>query len=67
MPSSFDFSVLGARAVLDFAIMVEEVTSQSSNAITVIAPGGQPGPLSVVVTNRDGAYAVAGGAHIYQI
>ncbi|MFL5272062.1 MAG: IPT/TIG domain-containing protein [Anaeromyxobacteraceae bacterium] len=43
------------------------VTSQSSNAITVLVPAGErAGPVSIVVTNRDGSYAVAAGAYAYQ-
>jgi hypothetical protein len=43
------------------------ITSQSSNAVTVIAPEGVAGrPVSVVVTNRDGTYAVAGHAFSYR-
>jgi hypothetical protein len=43
---------------------VARVTSQSSNAITVIAPDGVAGrPVSIVVTNRDGSYTVAGQAY----
>ena len=42
------------------------VTSQSSNAVTVLVPAaGRPGATSVVVTNRDGSYVVAGGAYSY--
>ena len=42
------------------------ITSQSSNAITVLVPAaGRPGITAVVVTNRDGSYAVAGGAYSY--
>jgi hypothetical protein len=44
---------------------VARVTSQSSNAVTVLAPEGQHGPATVVVTNRDGTYSVAGGAYKY--
>jgi len=42
---------------------VAQVTSQSSNAVTVIAPEGHSGPVAVVVTNRDGSYSVAGSAY----
>jgi IPT/TIG domain-containing protein len=43
------------------------ITSQSSNAVTVIAPEGAAGrPVSIVVTNRDGSYAVAGHAFSYR-
>jgi hypothetical protein len=42
---------------------VARVTSQSSNAVTVIAPEGRAGPVTVVVTNRDGTYAVVGQAY----
>jgi rubrerythrin len=43
------------------------VTSQSSNAITVLVPPGERGgPVAVVVTNHDGAYAVAPAAYSYQ-
>jgi IPT/TIG domain-containing protein len=42
------------------------VTSRSSNAVTVLVPpAGRSGPTTVVVTNRDGSYATAGGAYIY--
>ncbi|HET9593947.1 MAG TPA: IPT/TIG domain-containing protein [Anaeromyxobacteraceae bacterium] len=41
------------------------VTSQSSNAVTVIVPPGRSGPTSVVVTNRDGSYVALGGAYRY--
>ena len=44
---------------------VAKVTSQSSNAVTVIAPEGRSGPAAVVVTNRDGSYSVAGSAYQY--
>jgi IPT/TIG domain-containing protein len=44
---------------------VAQVTSQSSNAVTVIAPEGHSGPVAVVVTNRDGSYSVAGSAYQY--
>jgi hypothetical protein len=42
---------------------VAQVTSQSSNAVTVIAPEGSSGPAPIVVTNRDGTYSVAGSAY----
>jgi hypothetical protein len=44
---------------------VAQVTSQSSNAVTVIAPEAGPGPAPIVVTNRDGTYSVAGNAYQY--
>jgi len=48
-----------------FGNVAARVTSQSSNAVTVLVPEGNPGPVSVVVTNRDGTYAVAGAAYSY--
>ncbi|HET9598355.1 MAG TPA: IPT/TIG domain-containing protein [Anaeromyxobacteraceae bacterium] len=44
---------------------VAQVTSQSSNAVTVVAPEGHAGPAAIVVTNRDGTYSVAGNAYQY--
>ena len=42
------------------------VTSQSSNAVTVLVPQGSAGAVTtVVVTNRDGSYAVRPGAFRY--
>jgi rubrerythrin len=50
-----------------FGDEVARVTSQSSNAITVIAPPGAAGAThTVVVTNRDGSYAVARGGYAYR-
>jgi hypothetical protein len=55
-----------ANAQVMFGGHVARVTSQSSNAITVIAPEGLAGaPVTVVVTNRDGSYAVAGAAYTH--
>jgi IPT/TIG domain len=45
---------------------VAQVTSQSSNAVTVIAPDGNTGVVTVVVTNREGTYAVAPAAYAYR-
>jgi hypothetical protein len=46
---------------------VVRVTSQSSNAVTVIVPEGAAGRLTtVVVTNRDGSYAIRGAAYSYR-
>jgi hypothetical protein len=42
------------------------VTSQSSNAVTVIVPAGRLGPVPVVVTNRDGTYTVVGNGYQYR-
>jgi IPT/TIG domain-containing protein len=54
-----------ANAQVMFGTELARVKSQSSNAITVIAPDGIAGrPVTVVVTNRDGTYAV-GGAYAY--
>ena len=56
-----------ANVQVMFGSQVARVTSQSSNAVTVIAPEGTSGrPVSVVVTNRDGTYAVAGAAYSYR-
>jgi IPT/TIG domain-containing protein len=42
------------------------VTSQSSNAVTVVVPQGSAGAATtVVVTNRDGSYAVRPAAYRY--
>jgi hypothetical protein len=46
---------------------VARVTSQSSNAVSVVAPQGVAGlPVTVVVTNRDGSYAVSRGGYVYR-
>jgi hypothetical protein len=56
-----------ANAQVMFGHEPAQVTSQSSNAITVIAPEGAAGaPGTIVVTNRDGSYAVAGAAYAYR-
>jgi IPT/TIG domain-containing protein len=56
-----------ANAQVMFGGQLARITSQSSNAITVVAPEGASGrPVSVVVTNRDGSYAVAGAAYSYR-
>src|SRR5689334_16918171 len=45
---------------------VARVTSQSSNAVTVVVPQGSAGAVTtVVVTNRDGSYAVRPSAYRY--
>jgi rubrerythrin len=55
-----------ARVQVLFGSAPAQITSQSSNAVTVIAPQGNPGPATIVVTNRDGTYVVAGGAYTYR-
>jgi IPT/TIG domain-containing protein len=46
---------------------VARVTSQSSNAITVVVPAGTAGAMTtVVVTNRDGTYGVRPAAYTYR-
>jgi hypothetical protein len=45
---------------------IARVTSQSSNAVTVVVPAGRAGPVPVVVTNRHGTYAVAGSGYQYR-
>jgi rubrerythrin len=49
-----------------FGSTVARVLNQSSNAVTVVAPEGAEGPCTVVVTNRDGTYAVAASAYTYR-
>ncbi|HET9595542.1 MAG TPA: IPT/TIG domain-containing protein, partial [Anaeromyxobacteraceae bacterium] len=49
-----------------FGGAVARVINQSSNAVTVVVPEGSAGPCTVVVTNRDGAYAVGGSAYTYR-
>jgi IPT/TIG domain-containing protein len=46
---------------------VARVTSQSSNAITVVVPAGTAGAVTtLVVTNRDGTYGVRPAAYTYR-
>jgi hypothetical protein len=55
-----------ANAQVLFGAQLARVTSQSSNAVTVIAPDGEPGAVPVVVTNREGTYSVAASAYLYR-
>jgi hypothetical protein len=56
-----------AGAQVMFGHQVAQVTSQSSNAISVVVPEGTPNvPATVVITNRDGTYAVAGAVYAYR-
>jgi hypothetical protein len=55
-----------ASAQVLFGGQMAQVTSQSSNAVTVVVPEGESGPVAVVVTNREGTYSVAGSAYTYR-
>jgi IPT/TIG domain len=55
-----------ASAQVLFGGQLAQVTSQSSNAVTVVVPEGESGPVAVVVTNREGTYSVAGSAYTYR-
>jgi IPT/TIG domain len=43
-----------------------QIASQSSNAVSVIAPAASPGSVAVVLTNGDGSYSVAASAYTYR-
>lgn len=43
-----------------FGAEAARIVSASDQAITVVAPGGQAGSVTIAVTNDDGAYAFAG-------
>jgi hypothetical protein len=46
---------------------IARITSQSSNAVTVIVPAAErASAVTVVVTNRDGTYAVMGNGYQYR-
>ena len=54
-----------ANAQVLWGNTVAAVKSQSSNAISIIVPSGER-PVTIVVTNRDGTYAVRPGAYVYR-
>jgi hypothetical protein len=55
-----------SRVQVLFNSSVARVVSETSDAVTVVAPKQADAPVvSVVVTNRDGSYAVASGAYRY--
>ena len=56
-----------SRVQVLFNSSIARVVSETSDAVTVVAPTRADAPLvSVVVTNRDGSYAVASGAYRYE-
>jgi hypothetical protein len=48
-----------------FGLSEARIVSVSPDAVTVVAPGGDAGPVRIAVTNDDGSYAVARAPFTY--
>jgi hypothetical protein len=49
-----------------FGDNVARLVTATGGELSVVAPPGQPGAVTVVVTNRDGTYTVARSAYTYR-